>query len=417
MMVAVIGQGYVGLPLAVHTVNAGHTVVGFDTDSHRVASLRRGNSDIEDVSGAILREALATGRYLLTDDESELAGFDVAVISVPTPLRDRVPDLTCIDSAARSLAQHLTIGATVILESTTYPGTTDELLADILADISGLKPGLDFHLGYSPERVDPGNPDRSVALVPKLIAGIDGDSLVAIERFYQSLSIPTVVVSGTREAELAKLAENTFRNVNIALVNELAMLAHDLGIDVWQAIDAAGTKPFGFMRFAPGPGVGGHCLPIDPSYMSWQVQRRLGRPFRFVELANDVNDHMPDYVVQRLMRALNARGQVLYGSRILLLGVAYKPNTGDARESPAWRMAELLADLDAEVVAADPHFRGNMKHATQLVDATGEEFASADAVVLVTNHRAFDYDLLVRRARYVLDCRGCLPVAPHVERL
>jgi UDP-N-acetyl-D-glucosamine dehydrogenase len=419
MRVAVIGQGYVGLPLAVHSVGVGHDVVGYDLDRARIARLRAGVSFVEDVPDAELRSALASGRFRPTSDDAELAGFDVAVISVPTPLREGVPDLSYVDAAARSVGRHLRIGATVILESTTYPGTTDERVAGLLAEASGLKPGLDFALGYSPERIDPGNPHGSVAELPKIISGIDDESLAAIEGFYRSLSIATVVVRGTREAELAKLIENTFRHVNIALVNEVAMVAHDLGIDVWQAIDAASTKPFGFMRFNPGPGVGGHCLPIDPSYLSWRVQRRLGRQFRFVELANDVNQHMPDYVVRRLLDSFNRRGQVLNGSRVLLLGVTYKPDTGDAREAPALRIAELLVEMGAEVVAADPYLDGDggLGVSTTLVTADAAEFAAADAVVLITDHGAFDYQLLIEQAPYVLDCRGRLPRAPHVERL
>jgi UDP-N-acetyl-D-glucosamine dehydrogenase len=419
MKVAVIGQGYVGLPLAVHAVRVGHDVVGYDLDRTRIDRLRSGDSFLGDVPDSELRAALATGRFRPSTDDADLAGFDVAVISVPTPLRDDVPDLSYVEGATRSVGRHLEVGATVILESTTYPGTTDELVAGLLAESSGLKPGLDFRLGYSPERVDPGNPNGSVAELPKIVSGIDDASLTAIQGFYRSLSIATVVVRGTREAELAKLIENTFRHVNIALVNEVAMVAHDLGIDVWRAIDAASTKPFGFMRFTPGPGVGGHCLPIDPSYLSWRVQRSLGRQFRFVELANDVNQHMPDYVVRRLLNSFNRRGQVLNGSRVLLLGVAYKPDTGDAREAPARRIAELLTELGAEVVAADPHLEGDggLPASTTLVAAVAAEFEAADAVVLITDHGAFDYELLSERARYVLDCRGRLPRAPHVERL
>jgi UDP-N-acetyl-D-glucosamine dehydrogenase len=419
MKVVVIGQGYVGLPLAVHAVRVGHDVVGYDLDRTRIDRLRSGDSFLGDVPDSELQAALATGRFRPSTDDADLAGFDVAVISVQTPLRDDVPDLSYVEDATRSVGRHLEIGATVILESTTYPGTTDELVAGLLAESSGLKPGLDFRLGYSPERVDPGNPNGSVAELPKIVSGIDDASLTAIQGFYRSLSIATVVVRGTREAELAKLIENTFRYVNIALVNEVAMVAHDLGIDVWRAIDAASTKPFGFMRFTPGPGVGGHCLPIDPSYLSWRVQSSLGRQFRLVELANDVNQHMPDYVVRRLLNSFNRRGQVLNGSRVLLLGVAYKPDTGDAREAPARRIAELLTEFGAEVVAADPHLEGDggLPASTTLVAADAAEFEAADAVVLITDHRAFDYELLSERARYVLDCRGRLPRAPHVERL
>src|SRR6201999_1726858 len=243
--------------------------------------------------------ALEGGRYTPSDEAKACAGFDVAIITVPTPLRDRAPDLSYIEASAATLARYLRPGATVVLESTTYPGTTEELVGPILSEGSGLSVGNDFHLGYSPERIDPGNPTWTLANTPKVVSGVDAASLEAVQSFYDTIVERTVPISGTREAELTKLLENTFRHVNIALVNELAMFARDLGIDVWESIDAAATKPFGYMRFTPGPGVGGHCLPIDPSYLSWRVEQSLGRAFRFVELANDVNSHMPDYVVRR----------------------------------------------------------------------------------------------------------------------
>ena len=287
-------------------------------------------------------------------DPAACADFDVAVITVPTPLRDGLPDLDYVEAASRTLARYLRRGSTVIAESTSFPGTTQEQVLEWLEEGSGLTAGTDFHLGYSPERIDPGNGSWTLAATPKIVSGINDDSLAAVESFYQGIVDRTVPVSSPREAELAKLIENTFRHVNIALMNELAMFGHELGIDVWEAIDAASTKPFGYMPFYPGPGVGGHCLPIDPSYLSWRVERALGRRFRFVELANDINDHMPDYVVHRLLMALNKRGRPVNGSRILLLGLAYKKNTGDARESPAVRVADLLVRMGADVRAADP---------------------------------------------------------------
>jgi UDP-N-acetyl-D-glucosamine dehydrogenase len=298
-------------------------------------------------------------------------------------------------------------GATVIVESTSYPGTTQERVLPLLEEESGLIAGLDFHLGYSPERIDPGNTSWTLITTPKIVSGIDESSLKAVRTFYDKIVERTVVVSSPREAELAKLVENTFRHVNIALVNELAMLAHDLGIDLWEAIGAASTKPFGFMPFTPGPGVGGHCLPIDPSYLSWRVERALGKSFRFVELAGDINSHMPDYVAHRLMLGLNARSRPVNGARILLLGLAYKKNTGDARESPAVRVAQLLIGMGAEVRAADPH----VVEATVVdgivtrVDAVPEELSAADAVVLLTDHDAFDFADIVKHARYFFDCR------------
>ena len=418
MKLAVMGQGYVGLPLAMRAVEVGHTVVGFDTDSGRIKLLAAGESYVEDIPSEQLAAALATGRYTAADDPAALADFDVAVITVPTPLREGAPDLSFMESASSMLAVHLRSGATVVLESTTYPGTTEELVAPLLEEGSGLSAGSDFHLGYSPERIDPGNPDFGLVNTPKVVSGIDAASLTAVQAFYDTIVERTVAVSTPKEAELTKLLENTFRHVNIALVNEIAMFAADLGIDVWEAIDAASTKPFGYLRFTPGPGVGGHCLPIDPSYLSWRVRRTLGQSFRFVELANDVNDHMPDYVVRRLGFALNRKQRALNGARVLILGLAYKRNTGDARESPAATVTERLLALGAEVRAADPHvLEGHVDRRVTRVDCTPAELAAADAVVLLVDHDAFDLDAVATHATYVLDTRNCLPPAEAVERL
>jgi UDP-N-acetyl-D-glucosamine dehydrogenase len=406
MRVAVMGQGYVGLPLAMRAVEVGHHVVGFDTDAVRVKALNAGESYVEDVTSATLAAALDSGRYRATTAEADLDGFEVALITVPTPLSDGNPDLSCVASASSTLARHLTRGATVVLESTTYPGTTTELVGPAIEAGSGLMAGTGFHLGFSPERIDPGNPSWRLDNTPKIVSGVDAASLAAVREFYDTLVCETVPVSGPAEAELAKLLENTFRHVNVALVNELAMFAADLGVDVWEAIEAASTKPFGFMAFTPGPGVGGHCLPIDPSYLSWRVRRRLGRSFRFVELANDVNDHMPHYVADRLTAALNRRRQSVNGSRVLLLGLAYKRNTGDARESPAVAVAERLLYLGAEVHAADPHVvEDHMDSRILRVDATTAEAAAADAVVLLTDHDAFDLPALAQASSYLLDTR------------
>jgi nucleotide sugar dehydrogenase len=363
----------------------------------------------------VLAAALASGRYSPTTSYDDCADFDVAVITVPTPLREGNPDLSHIERAGTALAPLMRPGVTVVLESTTYPGTTQELLQPLLEQ-SGLVAGRDFSLGYSPERIDPGNGQWGLVNTPKVVAGIDPASLAAVQGFFDQIVEKTVPVSSPREAELAKLLENTFRHVNIALVNELAVFAHQLGIDIWEAIDAAATKPFGFMRFTPGPGVGGHCLPIDPSYLSWQVKRALGHSFRFVELANDVNDHMPDYVVQRLMLSLNEQGKSVKGARLLLLGLAYKKNTGDARESPAVRVAELLVGLGADVRAADPHVIEDQSPAGVVrVDLTPAEVELADAVLLLTDHDDFELELLADAA--VLDSRHVLPARPGVEHL
>lgn len=418
MRVVVVGQGYVGLPLSVRAAQVGHQVVAYDIDESRVKRLLAGESYVEDISAADLGAVLEAGALHPSSEAGACAGFDIAVIAVPTPLREGVPDLEYIEEAARTLAPHLRRGATVIVESTTYPGTTQEVVAPILEEGSGLVTGADFHLGYSPERIDPGNTTWTLVTTPKIVSGVDEASLGAVQTFYDTVVDKTVAVSSPREAELAKLVENTFRHVNIALVNELAMFAHELGIDVWEAIDAASTKPFGFMRFTPGPGVGGHCLPIDPSYLSWRVERVLGHSFRFVELANDINGHMPDHVVRRITMGLNARRRAVNGSRILLLGLSYKKNTGDARESPSVRVAQLLAAMGAEVRGADPHTVEASRFDGLLcrVDATPEEVASADAVVLLTDHDQFNFDDIVAHATFVLDCRRRLK-GPNVEHL
>jgi UDP-N-acetyl-D-glucosamine dehydrogenase len=418
MHVVVAGQGYVGLPLAVRAAEVGHRVVGYDVDRHRIKRLAVGESYVEDISSERIRAVLRPGAYSATAADDALAGFDIAVITVPTPLRDGVPDLSYIEACSRTLGAHLRPGATVVLESTAYPGTTEELMVPILEEVSGLVAGRDFHAGFSPERIDPGNTTWPFEKTPKVVSGVNARSLVVIKAFYEGLVETTVPVSGPKEAELAKLVENTFRHVNIALVNEIAMFAKTLGVDVWEAIDAAASKPFGFMKFTPGPGVGGHCLPIDPSFLSWKVERTAGVPFRFVELANDVNNHMPDYVVRRLIEALNVRRKTVNGSRILLLGLAYKANTSDARESPSVRIAELLLSLGAEVRGADPHVVDDIHADTRLVrvKATRGEILAADAIVLLADHMEFDYDTVVADAQFVLDCRNRLS-GENVEAL
>lgn len=405
----VIGQGYVGLPVAIRAAEAGFDVVGFENDRRKADRLNAGRSHVEDISDDRLEAALRSGRYRATTDTLELAHFDVAVISVPTPMADGAPDLSFIESAAATLAPHVREGSTVILESTTYPGTTEELVGPLLEAGSGLRPGEDFHLGYSPERIDPGNETWRLENTPKVVSGVDAASLAAVSEFFDRIVERTVPVSGTREAELTKLLENTFRHVNIALVNELAMFASDLGIDVWEAIDAASTKPFGYMRFTPGPGVGGHCLPIDPSYLNWQVQRSLGRSFRFVELANDVNEHMPDYVVRRLQNLLNDLGRAVNGSRVLVYGLAYKANTGDARETPTRPIISQLQELGAEILVADPHVDDvQFPEGVRRSDGRLADLNQADVAVYLVDHDGFDHDVLTTSGVPVLDCRRAL---------
>jgi UDP-N-acetyl-D-glucosamine dehydrogenase len=404
--VVVVGQGYVGLPVAMRATEVGFAVVGYELDRRRVQALRTGRSFVEDVSDERLAVAIDRG-YIATDDPADLAGFDVAIISVPTPLRDGAPDLTFVESATKALAAAITPGALVVLESTTYPGTTEELVRPILEE-SGLTAGTDFLLGYSPERIDPGNPQWSFENTPKVVSGIDGPSCHAVEAFYGALVDKVVPVASTAEAELVKLLENTFRHVNIALVNELAMFAGDLGVDIWSAIDAASSKPFGYMRFTPGPGVGGHCLPIDPSYLSWRVRRQSGHPFRFVELANDVNEHMPDYVVTRVTSLLNRHGRAVNGTRILLLGLAYKAGTSDWRESPSVIVAERLAALGAQVRAADPYLSPSATHVPpcDLVEYGPTALADCDLAIVLVDHPEFDSATVAAHAPLVFDTKG-----------
>jgi nucleotide sugar dehydrogenase len=406
--VVVVGQGYVGLPIAVRAAEVGLHTIGYDTDLKRIQALRSGVSYVEDVESEALEHALRIG-YTPSADGADLADFDVAIITVPTPLRDGVPDLSFIEAAAREVSGRLSTGALVVLESTTYPGTTQELVQPILEE-SGLRAGVDFMLGYSPERIDPGNAEWTFVTTPKIVSGIDEESLAAVEAFYGMLVKQVVPVKSTAEAELVKLLENTFRHVNIALVNELAMFARDLGVDIWSAIDATATKPFGFMRFTPGPGVGGHCLPIDPSYLAWRVERQLGARFRFVELANDVNRAMPGYVVRRAQAMLNDYGKAVKNARVLLIGLAYKPGTSDWRESPATMIASRLTALGADVRAHDAHVPAGAGLGPDIprVDCSRAEIEAADLVILLTDHPELDYDEIARSAALVLDTRGCL---------
>jgi UDP-N-acetyl-D-glucosamine dehydrogenase len=410
--VVVVGQGYVGLPLAMRCAEVGFAVVGYDTTSARVDELHAGRSYVEDVSDSQLADARRAG-YRPSCDAEDLRDFDIAVITVQTPLNEGAPDLSFIESAGRDLARFLSPDALVVLESTTYPGTTDELLRPIL-ETGGLRGETDFYVGYSPERIDPGNGTWSFVNTAKVVSGIGPSSLAAVEAFYGSIVDRIVSVGATAEAELTKLLENTFRHVNIALVNELAMFARDLGVDIWSAIDAAATKPYGFMPFTPGPGVGGHCLPIDPSYLAWRVERQLGHRFRFVELANDVNRGMPEYVVSRVIALLNQEQRSVNGSRILMLGLAYKPGTSDWRESPAMTIVEQLLALGADVRAHDAHVPDDARLGPPVprVKCSIAEIASADLVVLCVDHPDLPYGDIAEHARLVLDTRGRLRGTP-----
>ncbi len=415
--VVVLGQGYVGLPVAIRAAGSGWRVTGYDTLESRVRLLQGGCSPIEDVDDDTVRDALAAGTYRATDDPADLAGFEFAIICVPTPLADGVPDVSMIEAAARRLAPHVSAGSVVVLESTTYPGTTEEVVGPILERAGGLVAGRDFHLGYSPERIDPGNREWHLDNTPKVVSGMTAACLDRVNEFYSTFVAKTIPVSATRVAELVKLLENTFRHVNIALVNEFALFANDLGIDIRETIEAASTKPFGFMTFTPGPGVGGHCLPVDPSFLTWRSRQRLGRSFRFVDLANDINGYMPHHVVRRLTQILNRRGRPVNGSRLLLLGMSYKKNTGDARESPSTRIAEELLELGAQVRCADPYVTDAcLPPGCIRVEATGAEAATADAVLLLVDHDLFAVQDLADAASLVLDCRFAV-AGPVVEHL
>lgn len=414
----VIGQGYVGLPVAMTAVQKGFQVVGVDTAIERIDSLARGISYIDDVASDTLAAAIESGRYVPTDDYGQTENFDFAIITVPTPLRDSLPDLSFVKDSAKSIGSHIKPGATVILESTTHPGTTEELLVPILEQRSGLTAGKDFFVGYSPERIDPGNTRYGFINTPKVVSGINSASLTKVNQVYSALVDKTIQVSGPKEAELSKLLENTFRHVNIALVNELAMFASQLDIDIWEVIDAAATKPFGFMRFTPGPGVGGHCLPVDPSFLSWQVKKELGQNFRFVELANDVNDHMPNYVVQRIINLLsNKAKKAINGANILVIGLSYKRDTGDVRESPALKIIGLLKALGARVSAIDPHVNHyNWPADVSYKELTMETLEAADLVVIATAHSSLDLPLINKSEALIFDAQNVVS-GNNVEKL
>jgi nucleotide sugar dehydrogenase len=403
--VAVFGQGYVGLPLAIAAVQAGHSVIAVDVDPERVRRLCRGESPIGDVVARDVAEALGTGRYRPTTRADEIGEPRVFVITVPTPLREGRPDVSAVRAAAREIAQHLSQDATVILESTSYPGTTEEIVGQVIHEEAGLRGGVDYHLAFSPERIDPGNARWTLKNTPKLVAGVDDASLVAATTFYRSFVETVETVAGVREAEFAKLLENTFRQVNIALVNELLILARDVGVDFREVLRAAATKPFGYMAFNPGPGVGGHCLPIDPRYLSWQLERDTGRPSDFISLATSVNERMPIYVVDRIADILNSRGVRLEGARVLALGVTYKADSRDGRESPAVTVIQEATRRGAVVTALDP-IAEDIPTSVRLVRSVDElDLSTIDLGVLLTNHSRHPVNNLAARLPVVLDTR------------
>jgi UDP-N-acetyl-D-glucosamine dehydrogenase len=416
----VIGLGYVGLPLAVEYAQAGYHVTGFDVAQDKVDGVNAGRSHVKDVPSEALAEVVSAGRLEATVDFSKLRAVDTVNICVPTPLRKtRDPDVSYIVAAVEEIAKYLHPGMLVSLESTTYPGTTEELILPML-EATGLTVGKDFYLSFSPERVDPGNPVYTTHNIPKVVGGVTPACTEAAAALYSTTLEKVVPVSSTRVAEMVKLLENTFRSVNIGLVNELAMMCDSMGMDVWEVIDAASTKPFGFMPFYPGPGLGGHCIPIDPFYLSWKA-RQVGFEARFIELAGLINGFMPQHVVGKVVQCLNEQERSLKGSRILVIGVAYKPDIDDVRESPAVDIINRLQGFGGVVEYHDP-FVESLEHEgvpLHSVALTDERVAAADLVLITTPHHVIDYDRIIEHARSIFDTRNALKgrSSPKIRRL
>jgi UDP-N-acetyl-D-glucosamine dehydrogenase len=410
VLFGIIGLGYVGLPLAVELANAGYRVLGYDINQRVVDGLNAGKSHIKDISDAQLQGALKDGRFEATTDAARLEEPDAISICVPTPLsKFKDPDVSFIVAATEAVKKTLRKGQAIILESTTYPGTTREIMLPAL-ESTGLAVGEDFFLAFSPERVDPGNPIYLTKNTPKVVGGITPDCLRVAAALYAPAIDTLVPVSTTEAAELVKLLENTFRSVNIGLVNEMAIVCDKLGVDVWEVIEAAATKPFGFMKFLPGPGLGGHCIPIDPHYLAWKM-RGLNYKTRFIDLAGEVNTEMPVFWVRKVSDALNGRSKAMRGAKVLILGVAYKRDIDDIRESPALDIIKLLEERGATVAYHDPHvpsFRED-GHEYRSVPLDAETLSGADCVMVVTDHRAVDYQLVRREAQLVVDTRHVMP--------
>ncbi|MET3143560.1 UNVERIFIED_ORG: nucleotide sugar dehydrogenase [Arthrobacter sp. UYEF2] len=405
--VVVIGQGYVGLPLAQGAIRANYSTVGLDLNEKVVEKLSLGTSHVDDISDAEIADMLRSG-YRATADSNVISSAEVVVICVPTPLSDGGgPDLTAVEGAVHAIGRLLSPGTLVVLESTTYPGTTENLVQPILEGY-GHSLDKDFFLAFSPERIDPGNKSFNLRNTPKIVGGVSAESTRLAVNFYERIVESVVPVKSAKEAETAKLLENTYRHINIALVNEMAKFCHELDIDLWEVIRAARTKPFGFQAFYPGPGVGGHCIPIDPNYLSYEVERRLGYPFRFVELAQEINNSMPGYIVSRISDALNDKCLSLRGSRILILGVTYKPDISDQRESPAVSVDQLLREKGAVLSFHDPYVETWVRG--ELADARVENLMDAvkasNIVILLQNHREYDVDALADAAPLFFDSRG-----------
>jgi len=415
----VIGLGYVGLPLAVEMAEAGFTVTGFDIDQMKIARLNRGDSYIGDVQATQLESALARGRFTATADFGMLAECDTLNICVPTPLRKtRDPDLSAIINVLQEVQRVLHPGQLVILESTTYPGTTEEIVIPILSE-KGLLLGEDYFLAFSPERVDPGSRNFTTGNIPKVVGGVTPYCTELAKIFYRQFVRKVVPVSSPRVAEMVKLLENTFRSVNIALVNELAMMCHRMGINVWEVIEAAETKPFGFMSFYPGPGIGGHCIPVDPVYLSWQAKVKGFEP-RFIDLAGQINASMPAWVCDRITNALNDRQKCIRGSKILLLGISYKKDVADVRESPALEVAHILLSKGAELSYADPHVEEvPIEPRLKKVLLTEQQLALSDCAVILSDHSIWDYAWITKHVPLLIDTRNATRghTAPHIVRL
>jgi len=383
----VIGLGYVGLPLVVESCNSGLKVFGYDNNSDKVKKLQNGTSPIEDISDEMLKKALQKD-LTISDSPEALKDCEYIVISVPTPLTDYQPDLSYVKAAARTIAENISKDQVIILESTTYPGTTIEVLIPEIESISELKAGKDFHVGYSPERIDPGNETWNFKNTPKVISGIDDNSTKKIKNFYEKIIDEVVEVSGTKEAEMVKLLENTYRHVNIAFINELAILCNMLDIDIWEVVEAAKTKPFGFESFRPGPGVGGHCIPIDPNYLSFKT-RQIGKPVRFVELAQEINNTMPSYIVSRILEKMNSLQKPMKNSNILILGVAYKKDISDTRESPSIDIIENLVSKGVNVSFYDPYVESLDLNVAVKKEQDIDNFDNYDLILFHTSHSEF----------------------------
>jgi UDP-N-acetyl-D-glucosamine dehydrogenase len=415
VQIGIIGLGYVGLPLALQFARSGVSVLGLDIDPSKVEAITKGSSYIQHIASDAIREQLAAKRLEASTDFTRIRELSAVIICVPTPLnKNREPDISYILKTGHAIAPHLQKGALVVLESTTYPGTTDEDLREVLEAGSGLKAGSDFHLAFSPEREDPGNPNSKVALIPKVVGGYTAACLESAKNLYEKAIQKVIPVSSCRAAEATKLLENIFRSVNIALVNELKVVYAAMDIDVWEVINAAKTKPFGFMPFYPGPGLGGHCIPIDPFYLTWKA-REFGQNTRFIELAGEINTSMPNYVVNRVAEALNSKKKAVNGSRILLMGLAYKANVDDMRESPTYVLMDLLKKRGAEVAYYDPHIPvipPTREHAewTGMKSAAWnrESIHAYDAVLIATAHEAFNYKELADWSECIIDTRNSM---------